>query len=121
MGASDTGGAPLRAAGPDGALRPRSGRVSPFIGIVLNCQVESPLVCVSGVTGSNLWGRVEDIMNYRVLPGLNPAKRLLLTSVGVAAVALPIFIGAMHAPRLRAQPQPGKRLTFEVASIRRNV
>ena len=74
---------------------------------VCKLYVESPLVCVSGVTGANLKGRIEAIMTNRTGQGLNRAKKLLLASAGVAALAGPVVIGVVigigHAPVVRAQ------------------
>ena len=36
---------------------------------VCKLYVESPLVCVSGVTGANLKGRIEGIMTQRIAGG----------------------------------------------------
>jgi uncharacterized protein (TIGR03435 family) len=58
-------------------------------------------------------------MTNRILPTLTPARKLLLASAGIAAVAVPICIGIVNAPRMRAQSQTGAApLTFEVASIK---
>lgn len=86
-------------------------------GIVNVCKlyVESPLACVSGVTGSNLRKRIEGIMMNRVVLRLNFAKRATLTLAGVAALALPITLGVVYAPLVRAQATP----KFETASIKR--
>jgi uncharacterized protein (TIGR03435 family) len=79
-------------------------------GILTVCKfyLESPLVCVSGVTGSNLRRRIESIMAHRGTQGLTFAKKLLLTAAGVAAIALPIAAGALNpqvAPVTRASRQ----------------
>ena len=74
------------------------------------CQlyVESPLVCVSGVTGANLKRRIEAIMTNHTGQGLTRARKLLLAGAGVAALACPIGIGVLigvgNAPIVRAQP-----------------
>ena len=47
---------------------------------VYRLYTESPLVCVSGVTGSNIRRRVEAIMTNRKGLTLNSAKKLLLAS-----------------------------------------
>jgi len=59
-------------------------------GIVNVCRlyVESPLVCLSGVTGSNLKKRIEAIMTNRIVLRLNFAKKIALTVAGIAAVAV---------------------------------
>ena len=82
--------------------------------------LESPLPCVSGITGADLQRRIETIMTPRLARHLNLGKKLLLASLGIAAVAGPIAIGLLHAPRSRAQSQPrtAAPLAFEVASVK---
>jgi bla regulator protein blaR1 len=82
---------------------------------VCKLYVESPLACISGVTGSDLKKRIEAIMTNRVARRLNFAKKLALALAGVAALAVPIVLGMMNLPRLRAQEAIPR---FEVASIR---
>ena len=55
--------------------------------------VGSPLACVAGVTGSDLKKRIANIMNKNIVRKLNFGKKLLLTTLGVAAIALPIIFG----------------------------
>jgi beta-lactamase regulating signal transducer with metallopeptidase domain len=77
---------------------------------VCKLYVESPLRCVSGVTGANLKRRIEAIMISRTGQALNGAKKILLAGAGAAAVAVPvavgIVIGAGHVPAIFAQPLP---------------
>lgn len=89
-------------------------------GIVNVCKLyaESPLACVSGVTGSNLRKRIEGIMTNRVALRLNIAKRVALTLAGIAALTVPIALGIMNAPVLRAQAVAATP-KFETASIKR--
>ena len=54
---------------------------------VCKLYVESPLACVSGVTGSNLEKRIESIMMNRVALRLNLAKKIALGIAGVAVIA----------------------------------
>jgi uncharacterized protein (TIGR03435 family) len=84
-------------------------------GIVNVCRryVESPLVCVSGVSGANVKNRIRDIMTNRTIAKLSVAKKAVLAGVAVVAVAAPIF--AQSVPR-RSTGDP----RFEVASIKRN-
>jgi bla regulator protein BlaR1 len=92
--------------------------------ILKTCQfyLESPLICVSGVTGSDLKKRIVRIMTQRVTSNLGPGRKLLLAAAGVAAVAGPIVFGLMNAPQSRAEspaavsPAPA----FEVASVKPN-
>jgi beta-lactamase regulating signal transducer with metallopeptidase domain len=89
-------------------------------GILNVCRfyLESPLVCVAGVTGSNLKRRIEEIMAHRIARKMDFGRKLLLAAAGLAAVAAPIVIGMTDAVPLGAQSQP--KLAFEVASIKRN-
>jgi beta-lactamase regulating signal transducer with metallopeptidase domain len=77
---------------------------------VCKLYVESPLVCVSGVTGADLKKRIEAIMSNRIGGGLSFAKKVLLASAGVAALVVPavlgVLIGAGHFPVLHAQQIP---------------
>ncbi len=63
-------------------------------------------------------------MIYSMAKKLNRAKRVLLASTGIAALADPLVIGIGHAPAIRAQTQvsggPAKLspLAFEVASVK---
>ncbi len=75
---------------------------------VCKSYVESPLVCVAGVTGADLKKRIEAIMTNRIGQGLTRAKRILLAATGVAALAGPVAIGVLiaagNAPAIRAHP-----------------
>jgi uncharacterized protein (TIGR03435 family) len=55
--------------------------------------VGSPLACVAGVTGSDLKKRIANIMNKNIVRKLNFGKKLLLSALGVMAIALPIVFG----------------------------
>jgi bla regulator protein BlaR1 len=90
-------------------------------GILNVCKfyLASPLRCVSGVTGSNLKKRIEEIMTRRALYNLSLGKKLLLACAATAAIAMPIAIGVLNAPQAHAQSEAPK-LTFEVASIKPN-
>jgi uncharacterized protein (TIGR03435 family) len=87
---------------------------------VCKLYLESPLACMSGVTGANLKKRIEAIMTQRVTLNLTFAKKLLLAAAGMAAVATPILIGILNAPQARGQSQQGPHLAFEVASVKSN-
>jgi uncharacterized protein (TIGR03435 family) len=58
--------------------------------------VESPLVCISGVTGADLKQRVFQIMTKQVGPKLSGAKKALLAAAAVVVVAAPIVFGGMR-------------------------
>ena len=72
--------------------------------------LESPLPCVSGVTGADLKGRIRAILAGRLAVELTPARKAALAAAAAAAVLAPIFVGM-----LGAQTQGPK---FEVASIK---
>jgi uncharacterized protein (TIGR03435 family) len=98
-------------------------------GIVTVCEffLKSPLVFVSGVTGSDLKRRVEAIMLNRAADRLDIGKKLLLFGAAALAVAAPVMVGAMKASSIAAQ-EPAKPVPqliatsalpqFEVASIK---
>jgi uncharacterized protein (TIGR03435 family) len=95
-------------------------------GILSVCRlyVESPLACVSGVTGANLKRRIEQIMTQRAAGHLSSARKLLLGAAALLAVAGPVLTGMMSGPRLSAQPSSTTIVAtpsgpkFEVASIK---
>jgi uncharacterized protein (TIGR03435 family) len=89
-------------------------------GILNVCKIylESPLRCVSGVTGSDLKKRIQAILTGRVAGELNFAKRVALAVAGMAALALPVIVGILTAPVIRAQIAPANTPRFEVASIK---
>jgi uncharacterized protein (TIGR03435 family) len=90
------------------------------------CQFcfESPLPCVSGITGADLKRRIESIMTPRLTQQLEPGKKLLLALLAVAAIAGPIAIGVLHPSRIHAQTaaqsqaQTAAPLSFDVASVK---
>jgi len=88
-------------------------------GILNVCKlyVESPLTCMSGVTGADIKKRIEAIMiNSRTL-NLNFAKKATLAVAGLVAVALPIVVGLTHAQAIPAQATAAP-LRFEVATVK---
>ena len=91
--------------------------------ILRTCRfsIESPLVCVAGVTGADLKRRIETIMNHRGADALSLAKRAGLSIIASAAIVGPVAIGVANAPRLRAQAAPAASNAlpvFEVASVK---
>ncbi len=83
---------------------------------VCKLYLESPLDCVSGITGSDLRKRIRNIMTHAVSLKLNVGKKLLLAAAGVVAVMTPIVVGILNAPRIHAQSS--ETLAFEVASVK---
>jgi uncharacterized protein (TIGR03435 family) len=87
-------------------------------GILRVCRryVELPLACVSGVTGSHLKRRIEDIMFNRTGVQLNPARRAMLAIVATTTLAVPVVTGMAAAPR-PSQPDTSTA-RFNVASVK---
>ena len=96
-------------------------------GILNVCRsyLESPLSCVSGVTGASLKKRIQAILTGHAPDGLNSARKVALALAGMAALVVPVASGIISAARIRAQSQPGVAQSaaaatpkFEVVSIR---
>jgi uncharacterized protein (TIGR03435 family) len=79
-------------------------------GILEVCKLylESRLACVSGVTGADLERRIASILHPPLVRRLTLAQKTLLAIAAATVVAVPIFVGVVH-----AQP-----VAFEVASIK---
>jgi bla regulator protein BlaR1 len=93
--------------------------------ILKTCQfyLESPLACMSGISGSDLRKRIARIMTQRAATSLTFGRKLLLAAAGTAAVAGPVAFGLMNAPRSLGQSPAAAsppRPAFDVASIKPN-
>jgi bla regulator protein BlaR1 len=90
---------------------------------VCNIYLESPLVCASGVSGSNLKKRIRAIMTRRIAEKLDFGRKLLLAAAAIAAIGGPIVFGLANAPQGKAQSKAaaGSPMAFEVASVRPSV
>ena len=101
-------------------------------GILNVCKlyVESPLGCISGVSGADLKKRIARIMAKRMGQRLSFRRKLILTAAGIVGLALPVAIGLLHATQSQAQSafagqlaipewqtKAGGKMSFEVASI----
>ena len=87
---------------------------------VCKFYVESPLACVSGVTGAELKKRMAYIMTKNLSRKLDFSRKLLLSIAGVLAVAAPITFGLLHSPQSRAELRASNAPitpAFEVASV----
>lgn len=91
---------------------------------VCKLYVESPLACVSGVTGSDLKRRIAAIMANRVGLPLNVARKVALTVAAMLAVAVPLVAGLLTAPLRQAAFAAGAAsarqggATFDLVSIK---
>jgi len=77
----------------------------------------SPLICVAGITGSNLKKRIEDIMKNRGALQLSLGRSLLLAAAAIAALAGPIIIGIGNVKAGGGQAQPAIRIVASPIGI----
>jgi TonB family protein len=94
-------------------------------GILKTCEfyAESPLACVTGMTGSDLEMRIEAIMRNQTGEVVNLRKKVLLGAAMLLAVAVPVGVGVLNVSRLQAQSPPiaaASAPAFEVASLEPN-
>ncbi len=94
-------------------------------GILKTCEfcVESPLACLSGVTGADLKKRILRIMAEQHARKLDFGRKLMLSVAGLLAVVAPVVIGFLHATQGRAEsqvPNTSHSYEYEVASIKPN-
>jgi uncharacterized protein (TIGR03435 family) len=82
-------------------------------GIVNVCRryVESPVACISGVSGSNVKNRIRDIMTNRSTVKLSVVQKAVLATVGTVVLVVPILAQSVPPP---APNEP----RFEVASVK---
>lgn len=67
--------------------------------------VSSPLACISGVTGADLKRRIIRIMTDSSAKKLDLSKKLLLSVIGLAAIATPVIFGVAFASPRQSQSQ----------------
>ena len=89
-------------------------------GILTVCEhySETPLPCVSGVTGADVKKRLSAILAGKIAGELSFGKKLILAAMGLVVLSAPIVIGVLTAPTIQAQNAPANTPKFEVASIR---
>jgi uncharacterized protein (TIGR03435 family) len=85
--------------------------------------IESPLTCVSGITGADLKRRIVQIMTARIARKLGLGAKLLLLTAASLAIAMPILLGhATTAQRMMlaavdAAPSPIRTATHAALPI----
>jgi uncharacterized protein (TIGR03435 family) len=91
-------------------------------GILAVCRWshESPVMCVAGVTGSDLRTRIETILANRLGRRLHMTGRVLLAGAAVIVIGGPVGIGLLSAVAAEQPQQEQATERFEVASIRLN-
>jgi beta-lactamase regulating signal transducer with metallopeptidase domain len=87
-------------------------------GILNVCKsyFESPLRCVSGVTGSDLKKRIRAILTQRVARDLNFTRKAALAVAAVAALAVPILVGVMVLPPFALRRRFSSQLLIRLSS-----
>jgi uncharacterized protein (TIGR03435 family) len=91
--------------------------------ILKTCEfcVESPLTCVSGISGSDLKERIARIMTHRLAEKFTFGRKALLGAAAAAAIAIPLALGMIGASQVRAQKTQENDAalpSFEVTSIK---
>jgi uncharacterized protein (TIGR03435 family) len=76
-------------------------------GILKVCRFyrESPLPCVSGVSGADVKKRLRAILAGSISRDLTAGRKVILAAMGLAVLAAPIVIGVLSPPTIRAEPQ----------------
>src|SRR5262249_48598782 len=98
-------------------------------GILNVCKryLESPIACVSGVSGADLMRRIAAIMSDRVALRLNFGRKMALAAAATLAVALPLAAGMLIAstsatvaasPRRTESQTASQTQKFDVASVK---
>jgi len=92
-------------------------------GILSVCKfyLESPLACVSGISGADLKKRIVRILSEDYVCKLSLGMKLAMGAIGTIVITAPIALGLIAArPRLFAQLLHANALSpsFEVASIK---
>jgi bla regulator protein blaR1 len=82
-------------------------------GILNTCRhaVESPLVCVSAVSGGDLKKRIARIVANAGTEPLTASRKAMLLMMAAMAIAGPIAAGVMHPVRVQAQSSGGEMPT----------
>jgi uncharacterized protein (TIGR03435 family) len=65
----------------------------------------SRVPCVAGVSGADLRGRIEGIMRHRSVDRLGFARKLMIALAAVATIAVPVAVGLLTSPRVRAEAE----------------
>jgi len=92
-------------------------------GILQVCRLylESPMPCMSGISGADLRARIQRILSGARVHNITPGRKLLLAIVALAVAGLPLLIGVLT-PRIgRAESsQTSAPAGFDVATIKIN-
>jgi len=85
--------------------------------------LESPLACVSGITGADLKQRIVQIMSRHFGQKLSLGKKVILATAGLLAIAGPVAFGVVQMIPLHVQilHATGPLPVYEVATIKPEV
>ncbi len=89
-------------------------------GILKVCEryLSPPLRCAAGISGGRLSQRIEHIVSNRLVEGLSVVRKLLITAAACATVAVPIAVGVLTSPHVRAESEtPASDESFRNVSI----
>jgi bla regulator protein blaR1 len=95
-------------------------------GLLKACRfcAESPLICVSGITGADLKDRVIRIMTGHLVQKMNLSRKLMLGGVAFVSLAIPVALGLAHTAKVQTEDAAATMKTaanpapLAVASIR---
>ena len=96
-------------------------------GILTVCRsyIESPVACVSGISGSDLKKRIVRIMTQRLSEKLSFGRKVILAAVSIAAIAGPLGFGLVNAAQILVQSPTaeweaaaGGKRSFDVVSVK---
>jgi uncharacterized protein (TIGR03435 family) len=93
--------------------------------ILKTCQfyLESPLPCVSGITGSDLKKRIVRIMSAGFAESLSAGRKLLLVCTATAVIAVPLLFGLSRGSQSGSPAEANANAPlpkFEVVSVKPN-
>jgi len=80
--------------------------------------LESPLACVSGISGADLKRRIVQIMSRRFGKKLSFGKKAILATAGLVAIAGPVAFGGLSQVRALDKDDIARLPRFEVASVK---
>ena len=83
---------------------------------VCKSYMDSPLKCVAGIAGADLKKRLQAILAERLWADLNLTRKAALIAAGVTALAIPVVVGMIGAPSIRAQSHPAPPIGNESQS-----
>ena len=74
-------------------------------GLLKACRfcAESPLICVSGITGADLKDRITRIMTEHLVQKMNLNRKLLLGGLAFVSLAIPVALGLVHTAKFQTE------------------